>query len=110
MLPFAVCRLTIGVTTKKKTRCIGYTRIGYRTGRRVFFERIETDDVTTVITQRDDSAAVICLHRKPHTKSREKKAGYQPAQQTKEEKKEGRKRNLPPQKKQGDREVALNLI
>ena len=52
--------------------------------------------MTTVITQRDDSVAVICLHRKPHTKSREKKAGYQPAQQTKEEKKEGRKRNLPP--------------
>ena len=51
------------------TRGIGYTRIGHRTGRRVFFERIETDDVTTVLTRREDSDAVICLHRKPHTKS-----------------------------------------
>lgn len=34
------------------TRRMGYTRIGHRTGRRVFFVRIETDDVTTVLSQR----------------------------------------------------------
>ena len=31
---------------------MGYTRIGHRTGKRVFFERIETDDVTTVLSRR----------------------------------------------------------
>jgi len=29
-----------------------YVRIGHRTGRRVFFGRIETDDVATVLSQR----------------------------------------------------------
>ena len=53
--------------------------------------------ITNVLAWREDSAAVICLHRKPHTKSREKKkAGYQPAQQTKEEKGRKKKKSPPP--------------
>ena len=56
------------------TRGIGYTRIGHRTGRRVFFERIETDDVTTVLTWREDSAALICLCASPQTKTQELRA------------------------------------
>ena len=84
MLPFAICRLTIGVTTKKKTRCIGYTRIGHRTGRRVFFERIETDDVTTVLTWREDSEGLICLCPSPPRAK---------ANKAKETKKEKEKKN-----------------
>ena len=73
-------------TKKNTTRGIGYTRIYLVSGRPLAF--VASLDViqrqgairdNNVLSQREDSAAVICLHRKPENRKRkENKHGLLP--------------------------------
>lgn len=74
-------------TKKNTTRGIGYPRIETSRAGRYFLsaklermqEKIIGRDGRTVLTWREDSAAVICLHRKPDNRKRkENKHGLLP--------------------------------
>ena len=73
--------------TENATRGIGYTRIETERAGRYFLsaklermqEKIIGREGRTVLTWREDSAAVICLHRKPDNRKRkENKHGLLP--------------------------------